>query len=441
MTNVSSSPQVEPGTDSAVKYTGPLAMVTVLFFMWGFLTCLNDVLIPHLKKIFDLTYAQAMLVQSAWFTSYLIFALPAGRLVEKIGYQRTMVVSLVTMGAGAFLFIPAATTAAFNPFLGALIVLAAGMTMLQVSANPCVVMLGPSNTASSRLNLAQGFNSLGTFIALPFGSWLILTTAAHSSSSSSPVSAAALHAYRSAEAATVKAPYLGIALALLLLAVMISMVKMPSFHDSRPGESFKGVDAPMRALLRQRHLVLGVVAIFLYVGAEIAIGSFLVNYLSQPEIGHMVQKTAALYVSLYWGGTMVGRFIGSALLRKLGTPGVLGSFAVAAVILVLVSMFSVGHLAMWSIISVGLFNSIMFPSIFTLGLEGLGVLTGKASGLLIAAIFGGAVIPYLQGVLADRIGIHHAFILPAVCYGFVAFFGFAGSRPATSTADDAPYPV
>ncbi len=427
MAHVADVLSAQTDTQTTTNYTGPLAMVTVLFFMWGFLTCLNDVLIPHLKGIFSLSYAQAMLVQSAFFSSYFVFALPAGRLVERIGYKRTMMISLFTMSTGALLFVPAAGAAVFWLFLSALIVLAAGMTMLQVSANPCVVMLGPSLTASSRLNLAQGFNSLGTFLALPFGSWLILTATVRSKGSLAALSAAALHAYQKVEASTVKVPYLGIAVTLFLLALMIRMVKIPAFHDSQPGTSFKGIDVPMRDLLRQRHLVLGVVAIFLYVGAEIAIGSFLVNYLNQPEIGGMAQRTAALYVSLYWAGTMVGRFIGAALLRRLGTPGVLGYFAVASVLLVLTTVVSFGGLAMWSIILVGLFNSVMFPSIFTLGLEGLGPLTGKASGLLIAAIVGGAVIPFAQGVLADRIGIHHAFLLPAACYCYVAYYGFWGS--------------
>jgi FHS family L-fucose permease-like MFS transporter len=397
--------------------------------MWGFLTCLNDILIPHLKAIFELNYAEVMLVQFAFFSGYAVFAVPAGKLIEKIGYKRTMVAGLATMAVGALLFLPAASVPAFAFFLTALIVLAAGITALQVSANPYVSVLGPPETASSRLNLTQAFNSFGTFIAPYFGSWLILTSAPKSTVDMQAMSSSALQAYRLQEASTVKLPYLLIACALLALAVVIGIFKLPvisTVEDSTELDDPNSKNASK--LWKQRHLILGVIGIFLYVGAEVAIGSFLVNYFSQPFIGGMSEKQAAVYVSFYWGCAMIGRFIGSAVLQKLRAGVVLGIVAVIACLLVTTSMLTFGTVAIWSIILVGLFNSVMFPSIFTLGIAGLGPLTGKGSGLLVTAIVGGAIIPVLEGALADSIGIHHAFVLPALCYLYIAFYGFRGSR-------------
>jgi MFS transporter, FHS family, L-fucose permease len=403
-----------------------MAMVTTLFFMWGFLTSLNDILIPHLKSIFSLNYAQAMLVQFAFFSSYAIFALPAGKIIEWIGYQRTMVAGLFTMGLGAVLFIPAASAPSFPLFLSALIVLAAGITILQVAANPYVSILGPSETASSRLNLTQAFNSLGTTIAPWFGGWLILK-AAPSVLDIKTLSATQLHAYRIQQAATVKMPYLAIALALIVLALAIAVYHFPridttkDFRRPKPG-------GHTDTIWQYPHVILGAIAIFVYVGAEVSIGSFLVNYFNQPDIGGLSVQAAANLVPFYWGGAMIGRFIGSAVLQKARPGYVLGLCAIVATLLVIVSMATFGHFAMWSILLVGLFNSIMFPTIFTLGIAELGPLTGKASGLLVAAIVGGAIIPLAEGALADRIGVHHAFILPVLCYIYIAYYGFKGSR-------------
>lgn len=409
--------------------TAAMAMVTTLFFMWGFLTCLNDILIPHLKSIFDLNYTQAMLVQFVFFSAYFVFALPAGRIVERIGYQRTMVLGLLTAAVGAFLFVPAASAPSFPFFLAAYVILAAGITVLQVSANPYVSVLGRPETASSRLNLTQAFNSLGTTVAPKFGSLLILSSAPLAIEAVRRLSPADLHAYRVHEAATVKIPYIGIAIALIALAIGIGLFKLPKIaasEDVLPEGAAHQSHASR--LWKQRHLVLGVVAIFLYVGAEVAIGSFLVNYLSQGDIGGMTLQKAADYLIWYWGGAMVGRFIGSYLLQKANPGRMLGFAALIAFVLVGVSMASFGSLAMWSILLVGLFNSIMFPTIFTLGIAGLGPLTGEGSGLLVMAIVGGAIIPEIQGVIADRIGIHHAFILPLICYLYICYYGFRGSR-------------
>lgn len=401
-----------------------LAIVTTLFFMWGFLTVLNDILIPHLKSIFDLNYAEVMLVQFAFFTSYFVFAFPSGKLIDSVGYKKAMVAGLFTMGAGALLFIPAATTALFPLFLTALIVLAAGMTILQVSANPYVAVLGPEKTASSRLNLAQAFNSLGTAIGPKIGGLLILGSAPLAATMIAGMTEAQRHAYRVEQASTVKMPYLIFAAVLIALGIAMAVFKLPDM----PAAHKTDASGAHGSVWRYRHLVLGAIGIFVYVGAEVAIGSFLVNYLSQSYIGNLSLKTAAGYVSFYWGGAMVGRFAGSALLQKIKTGTLLGINAIMACVLVCVTMISFGHIAMWSIILVGLFNSIMFPSIFTMSIEGLGPLTGDGSGILVAAIVGGAIIPELQGVIADHIGIHHAFFLPALCYIYIAYFAFRGSR-------------
>jgi MFS transporter, FHS family, L-fucose permease len=418
-------------TDNPSNYRA-MAMVTTLFFMWGFLTSLNDILVPHLKSIFDLNYTRVMLINSAFFGAYFVFAIPSGLLIEKIGYKRTMVVGLLIMATGALLFVPAANVPSFELFLGALIVLASGVTALQVAANPYVTVLGPARTASSRLNLTQAFNSLGTTIAPYVGGLLILAAAPLSSADLHKLSTAAQLVYRQQEASSVKMPYIGISIALTALALAIAIFNLPKIEATREFRPMGETDAAARDLWKQRQLVLGVVAIFLYVGAEVSIGSFLINYFTQPEIGNLTVKAAAGLVSLYWFGAMIGRFTGAAVLQKVPTRPVLGTVAVVACLLVVISMLSTGWLAMGTIIAVGLFNSVMFPNIFSLGVEGLGPLTGKGSGLLVQAIVGGAIIPVAEGALADRIGIHHAFILPALCYIYIAYYGYKGSVHKTA---------
>jgi FHS family L-fucose permease-like MFS transporter len=412
-----------PGTGQS--YGAPLATVTTLFFMWGFLTCLNDILVPHLKSIFDLTYAQVMLIQFAFFGAYFLFSLPSAKIIDWIGYQRSMVVGLLTMGLGAFLFVPAASVPSFPLFLGALIVLAAGITCLQVAANPYVTVLGKPETASSRLNLTQAFNSLGTFLAPFFGGLLILSAAPKTMTEIRAMAPDILQAYRLHEAATVKTPYVGLGIALVVLAAAIGSFRLPKIEHAQHKVGEKVNDS----IWRHPNLIFGAIAIFVYVGGEVAIGSFLVNYFGQPEIGGLTEKVAASFVAFYWGGAMVGRFLGSALLQKMSTRGLLGICAVCAASLVATSMLATGHFAMYSIILVGFFNSIMFPSIFTLGVAELGPLTGDGSGVMIMAIVGGAIIPVAQGAIADRIGIHHAFFLPVICYLYILFFALSGSRP------------
>ncbi len=418
----------DSGPAPASTHRVALAVMTTLFFMWGFVTVLNDVLVPHLKSIFDLSYTKVMLIQFAFFSAYFIFSIPSAKVLDWIGYKRTIVVGLVTMALGAVLFIPAAGMASYPLFLAALMILAAGITALQVAANPYVAVLGPAETASSRLNLVQAFNSLGTTIGPYLGGLFILSAAPVSMDVVRKMSAAVLQDYRVEVASSVKLPYLIIAALLFTLAIAIGLFKLPPV----PGAEKHGTAAPWKSLFKYRHLMLGCVAIFVYVGAEVSIGSFLINYFGQPEIGNLPASIAARYVAFYWGGAMVGRFLGSAILQRIRTGTVLGVAAIVAALLVCTSMLTFGHIAMWSIILVGFFNSIMFPSIFTLGIAELGPLTGDGSGLLVMAIVGGAIIPLLQGVLADHLGIHHAFLLPVICYLYIVFYALRGSKPVAA---------
>ncbi|WP_413673994.1 sugar MFS transporter [Massilia cellulosiltytica] len=408
-------------TGRGAKQTGPLVIVTILFFMWGLLTSLNDVLIPHLKAVYTLTYVQAMLVQFCFFGAYFIVSLPAGMLIRRIGYQSGSVAGLVIAAAGCALFYPAATSG-YALFLFAFFVLAAGITTLQVAANPYVTVLGDPATASSRLTLTQAFNSLGTTVAPTLGGVLILSA----SSTLGPdqirlLSAAEQAVYRAKEAATVQGPYLALAGALLLLAVLFAFARLPRIvhQDDDKGET------GLRALLAHRNLVLGTIGIFLYVGGEVSIGSFLINFLGENTVAALTPAAAAHYVSYYWGGAMIGRFIGFAVMRRVSPGKTLVCNAACAFILILAAIFGKGQLAMWAILAVGLFNSIMFPTIFSMALHRLGKLTGHASGVLCMAIVGGALVPFAQGALADSIGVQWSFFVPAACYIFILYFGLA----------------
>ena len=419
------SSQNAPLDVGAQNYTRPLAVVTTLFFMWGFLTSLNDILVPHLKSIFDLNYAQAMLIQFAFFSAYFVFSLPWAKFVNSVGYQKTMVIGLLTMAVGAFLFLPAASAASYGLFLTALLILAGGITGLQVAANPYVGLLGKPETASSRLDLTQAFNSLGTTIGPKLGGLLILSAAPLAVEQLSRLAPQALRAYRVQEAATVRLPYAVIGLALVLLAVLIGTSKLPEIHAARSNTGEKLNDS----IWKHPNLLLGAVGIFAYVGAEVSVGSFLVNYFGLPQIASLTAKTAAGYVSFYWGGAMIGRFLGAPLLRRYRPGHLLALCSIVAAALVTTSMLLGGHTAMWTILSVGLFNSIMFPTIFSLGVAELGPLTGNGSGILNMAIVGGAILPVLQGVIADRIGLQHAFFVPVICYLYILFYGLSGSKP------------
>ena len=386
--------------------TGPLVIVTILFFMWGLLTSLNDVLIPHLKAIYTLTYFQAMLVQLCFFGAYFIVSLPAGALIRRIGYQKGAVTGLLIAAGGCLLFYPA-SFGGYGLFLLAFFVLASGITVLQVAANPYVTVLGPPRTASSRLNLTQAFNSLGTTIGPSVGGMLILSTGA--------AAAGAV-----ANAATVRGPYLALAGALALLAVLFFVARLPQIADSED-QSLAGEGHG--SAWAHRHLVLGAIGIFLYVGAEVSIGSFLINFLGESHIAGLAHADAAHYVSIYWGGAMVGRFIGFVVMRVASPGKTLAVNSLVAIGLVLAATFGKGSVAMWAILAVGLCNSIMFPTIFSMALHGLGKYTGQGSGILCMAIVGGALVPFAQGALADAIGVQASFMLPAACYAFILYFG------------------
>ena len=408
-----------------------LIVVTTLFFMWGFITVLNDVLIPHLKSVFTLNYTKVMLVQFIFFGAYFVMSLPAGKVIARVGYRGGILIGLLVTGIGALLFIPAAQWVSYPVFLFAFFVLASGITLLQVAANPYVCLLGEPRLASSRLNLAQALNSLGTTIAPALGGALILSGAVLGASELATLAPADLLAYRGEQAALVTGPYICLAIALFALAVVVWLFRLPSLSEAT-GRADKQHHR-FADVLAFRHVRLGVIAIFLYVGAEVAIGSFLINYLSMPDIGDINEATAAGYVSLYWGGAMLGRFVGFVLLRWFDPRRLLGIFALISTLLVATTLLSSGALAMWSVVAVGLFNSIMFPNIFALGIARMGAMTDKASSLLIMAIVGGAIIPLLQGMLADHIGIQHAFILPLICYLFIIYYGFVGSRIVDGT--------
>lgn len=421
---------------SQKSYLPELTILTSLFFMWGFLTCLNDILIPHLQNVFELNYFESMLVQFTFFLAYFLVSLPSGWLVEKVGYKKGIVIGLLTAGLGTLIFYPAAGLRSYPIFLFAFFVLASGITLLQVAANPYVTILGKPETASSRLNLTQAFNSLGTTVAPYFGSLLILSNAVKTAEEISKMSPQEIEAYRAAEAAAVQYPYLGLAAVLFIMAAVFALIKLPQIEASTVQSSENnGVnyDELHKSAWGYRHLVLGAIGIFVYVGAEVSIGSFLVKYFVNLD-PTMLEVEAGKMVSFYWGGAMVGRFIGSAVQRKIKPGTVLGFNAIMASLLVIMSMLNDGKVAMWSILLVGLFNSIMFPTIFSLAIRGLGKHTGQASGILCMAIVGGAVVPVLQGLLADNIGIHHAFILPVLCYWYIAYYGFKGSVPSFEKA-------
>ncbi|PIO47239.1 MAG: glucose/galactose MFS transporter [[Chlorobium] sp. 445] len=423
------SPNVQPSVVSTAEarpnYTPAFAVVTMLFFMWGFLTCLNDILIPHLKAIFELSYAQAALIQFTFFSAYFIMSLPSGKVIAKVGYKRGIVIGLGTAGIGALLFYPSAAFFSYPLFLTALFVLASGITLLQVAANPYVAVLGRPETASSRLNLAQAFNSLGTTIAPAFGGLLILSGSLKTAEELRTMTAEAVELYKLTEAASVQGPYLGLALALFALAGLIALFNLPVIPTVEGDEE---KESAFGEALKQKQLAFGALGIFLYVGAEVSIGSFLVNFLGLPNIQGLKESDAANFVSYYWGGAMVGRFIGSALLVRIKPGTLLGIFAIVAATLVVLALLSSGAAAMWFILSVGLFNSIMFPTIFTLGIDGLGKLTNAGSSLLIMAIVGGALLPVAMGALADAVGLQAAFLLPALCYAYIAYYGFLGSK-------------
>ena len=430
------------------NYTSAFIIVTVLFFLWGFITVLVDSLIPRLKDVFELSYFQAGLVQFAFFAAYFVFSVPAGWLLSKIGYQKGVVLGLSIMALGCLLFWPAAGERLFGVFLLGYFTLAAGITVLQVAANPYVAVLGSEDGASSRLNLSQAFNSLGTAIAPLIGASYLLSDSIMSSEAISTLTQADQDAYFINEAAAVQTPFLVLAGCIALLAVLFVFIRLPKILQESPNEGYG-------KLLVNKYVWMGILGIFLYVGAEVAIGSYLVNYFMDMNMASIIiendtmnsmassflnsdlskvdaKAIVAAFVAFYWLGAMVGRFIG-AVLTKIMKPGiVLAVFAGLAITLIGISMSTSGLTAMWSILAVGLFNSIMFPTIFTLTLEGQGDLKPQVSGLLCMAIVGGALVPPMYGLLTDSVGFKPAFFLVIACYAYILFFGYLKQKNTTA---------
>ena len=418
------------GRSDKNPYVGSLSLLTSLFFIWGFITCLNDILIPHLKSVFTLNYTQAMLVQFCFFTAYFVVSIPSGYLVEKIDYKGGIIAGLSLAGIGCLLFYPAASLHSYPLFLAALFVLASGICLLQVAANPYITLLGKPETASSRLTMTQAFNSLGTTIAPYFGALLILSTAVKSAAEVNKLNTAELSAYQAVQAAAVQTPYLFLAAVLFFMAVVFAVIKLPDIQSTKQPVNAEQLlfDDDHDSAWAYKHLVLGAIGIFMYVGAEVCIGSFLINFLGESTVAGLPEKEAGKYVSFYWGGAMIGRFVGAAVMQKIQADKALTFNAVIAAVLVIATIIGSGSVVMWTILSVGLFNSILFPTIFSLAVNGLGKHTGQGSGILCAAIVGGAILPVVQGIFADRIGIQAAFFIPVLCYCYIAYYGWSGHK-------------
>jgi MFS transporter, FHS family, L-fucose permease len=404
-----------PAGQSTPSYLGPFITVTALFFIFGFITNLNMALVPHLRSIFDLPYAWAMLAESAFFLAYFVFSSPTSKLIETIGYKQTMVVSLFIQVVGCLLFVPAAKMVSFPLFLSAVFIVGAGVTALQTAANPYVAILGPEHSAPARLTLAQALNSLGGTIAPLVAGAYILTDP------TKMISKAEI-------ANTVRVPYMLIAAGLLLLGIAVAFLHLPHIEQTQSFRPAKEGDPMLsRSIWSYRHTVLGAVGIFLYVGVEVGLASIAVNYFKNQGVDSL--KTASYLVSFYWGGALIGRLLGSWVLTKIKSNRLLGAFGFIAALLLVVSMVSSGQVAIWTVVLCGFFNSIMFPNIFALAIKGLGPMTSKGSGLIMTAVVGGAVVPYLLGKLADHVGIQHAFVIPIACYLFIAYYGLWGSKP------------
>lgn len=430
-------------------YRRAFIFVTILFFLWGFTTVLIDSLIPRLKEMFVLNYFEVGLVRFAFFIPYLLFSIPAYFLLAKIGYQRGVTLGLLAMAFGCFLFYPAASQRLLSIYMLAVFVLASGITLLQVAANPYVSALGEKSDTFGEQSLSQVFNSLGTMVAPIIGSIFILSNPVESLEEISVLSAEEQQIYLETEAATVQIPFMNIGICVMLLAIIFAFVKLP-----------RGVEENNRwmsswedyfSLFKKQNLMLGSVAIFLYVGAEVAIGSYLVNYF--VEIGavrdilenktlysfvamlgkifgvsnfeHSDSKAiVAIFVAFYWGGAMIGRVIGFFLVKRIAPARILILSSLLAISLIITSINTTGLFSMWSILAVGLFNSVMFPIIFTLASDNLGELKPQASGILCTMIAGGAIIPPIFGFFVDDIGFKMAFLTLIVCYGIILFYGY-----------------
>ncbi|WP_457108715.1 sugar MFS transporter [Methylobacterium sp. P5_C11] len=426
-----------PGPEAARGrggYRPALSLLASLFFMWGFITVINNTLLPHLRSVFDLDYTQTTLIESVWFIAYFVASIPAAKLIARVGYQRALVTGLCIMALGTLGMILASHRVSYAVTLAALFVIASGITLLQVAANPYVAVVGPAESAPARLNLVQAFNALGTTLAPLFGGTLILGRSASGNAAAGTV---LTPAERLADAQSVQLPYLIVAVVLVVLAVVIARFPLPAMTGAG-GATARGAEAARAGLSLRRHrnLVLGVPAIFIYLIAEIGVSNLFINFVSEPEIGDLTHAQASRYLFLLWGGMMVGRFGGSYLMQRRSAETVLAGAAVGACAVMLVATFATGHLALWALISVGLFHAIMFPTIFTLGIRGLGPLTEEGAGLLIMAIAGGSLV-VVQGWAADRFGLQRSFLITAACELYVLFYALWGCR----TAAAAPRPA
>lgn len=438
--------------------------VTSLFFMWGFITVIVDAFIPRLKDVFELSYLQAGMVQMAWFSAYFFLSVPGGIMIRKVGYKKGIIIGLATAATGCLMFYPAAGERVFGLFLGALFIVAAGLTVLQVAANPYISVLGDPARASSRLNLAQAFNSLGTTIAPIISAAFLLSDKILTGDEQAQLDDAAREAYYATEAAAVQTPFLALAGGFLLLAGIIAAVKLPkilgSSNDTDAVQTGDGATAGYKRVWQDKRLRFGALGIFVYVGAEVALSSYMVNYglhlgmaesvSSSPVLSALAEFSAMIkgkklaemdakaivgvLLALYWGGAMLGRFIGSVLMRSIAANRLLAIFGGIAASLVLLSIVTSGTTAFLALLGVGLFNSIMFPTIFSLGISKLGNDTPYGSGILCTAIVGGAFIPPTLGVLVDASGWAVALMLPIVCYAYIAWYGRAKFQSDTAAA-------
>jgi FHS family L-fucose permease-like MFS transporter len=411
------------------RYVVPFILVTSLFFLWAFGVNLNDILIPHLKKAFHLTDFRSSLIQTAFFGGYFLAALPAGRLMEKIGYKRGILVGLLACAAGALLFIPAASVRLYGFFLFALFVMACGQGVLEVAANPYVTILGPPETSERRLNLAQSFNSAGAVVTPIFGAAFILTGVEYSRAQLAAMTPAQLQAYEIAEAATVKVPYLIIAGLFIAVATLFSLSHLPEVREEDGHDEPSGEAKGLRALWPYKHLLKGVLAQFFYVGAQVGVASFIIRF-AQYSMTGIPEKHAANYLKLHLLGFMIGRFVGSAIMKHVAASRLLSLFALSALTCLTVVLLGTGMAPMWALVLLGFFHSIMFPTIFALSLKHLGPLTKRASSLLVMSIIGGAFFPAIMGYVSDASNIRYAFVVPFLCHLYVLYFATRGYRPS-----------
>jgi FHS family L-fucose permease-like MFS transporter len=407
------------------RFLVPFILITSLFFLWAFGVNLNDILIPHLKKAFGLSDFQSSFIQVAFFGGYFLAAFPAGKVMEKIGYKKGILAGLFLCTTGALLFLPASSSSAYEFFLFALFVMACGQSFLEVAANPYVTILGPPASAERRLNFAQSFNAVGAMLSPLVGRAFILTGAEHAPA----LGGTQLAAYRAAEAGTVKGPYVMIAAIFFLVAVLIQMAHLPDLQEASAARTNGDSQTKWRSLLSQGHLVKGVIAQFFYVGAQVGVASFVIRY-AQFSVAGISAKTAAFYLLLHQTGFMFGRFVGSALMKRIAPPRLLSVFAAGSLLCVAVALGGSGLFAVCAVVLLGFFHSIMFPTIFALSIKNLGPLTKRGSSLLVMAIIGGAFFPAMMGRISDASSIQRAFAVPLLCYLFILYFGLAGYRPS-----------